>query len=76
MVDARNDVHWLCCMMCFKVKGKEKFLVPKIYNLLNHTNRHKDKVASVNIQVGSFYFETLNANMHVMNKYTQTLSVL
>jgi len=62
-------------MMCSKVKGKEKLLVPKIYNLFNHTNRHKNKVASVNIEVGSFYFETLNANMHVTNKYTQTLSV-
>jgi preprotein translocase subunit SecG len=57
-------------MMCSKVKGKEKFLVLKVYNLL------KDKLVSVNIEVGSFYFETLNANMHVMNKYTQTLSVL
>jgi hypothetical protein len=43
-------------------------MVPKIYNLLNHTNRHKDKVASVNIEVSLFYFETLNANMHVINK--------
>ncbi len=40
--------------------------------MLNHTNWHKDKVASVNIEVGSFHFETLNANMHVINKYTQT----
>ncbi len=59
-----------------EIWDSEIFLVPKIYNLLNHTNRHKDKVASVNIEVGSFYFETLNANMHVMNKYTQTLNIL
>jgi len=50
-------------------------MVPKLKNMLKHVRRHKTKVVNVNIVVG-FFKSTLNVNMHVMNEYTQSFSVL
>jgi hypothetical protein len=50
-------------------------MVPKLKNMLKHVSRHKTKVVNVDIVVG-FFNSTIDVNMHVMNDYTQSLSVL
>jgi hypothetical protein len=51
VVNAKGDVHQVCCVIYSKVKGIEKLFV--LNNLLKHIGRHKAKVISV---VSSFYF--------------------
>jgi hypothetical protein len=56
IVDDIGNVHQVQCAICSKVEGKEKLLVFKLDSLLTHANRHKTKVPSHGVEVGSFYF--------------------
>jgi hypothetical protein len=54
--NATNDVHSIHYAICFKVEGKEMFIVFKFDNFLKYANSHKTKVANVNIGLGFLYF--------------------
>jgi hypothetical protein len=47
VVDAKGNVHQVCCVIYFKVKGIEKLFI--LNNLLKHIGRHKSKVISVGV---------------------------
>ncbi len=58
IVNDIGNVHQVQCAICSKVEGKEKLLVLKLINLLMHASKHKAKVLSCGVEVGSFYFYT------------------
>jgi len=55
-MDDIDNVHQVQCAICSKVEGKEKLLVLKLDSLLTHASRHKTKIPSHNVKVGSLYF--------------------
>jgi hypothetical protein len=47
VVDAKGDMHQVCCVIYSRVKNIEKLFF--LNNLLKHIGRHKSKVVSVGV---------------------------
>jgi hypothetical protein len=71
VVNIRNNVHYVCCVICSKVKGKEKFLVSKFDNLLKHVGHCKATISSLGVELGIFYFR--NDYQHACNEKIYTI---
>ncbi len=72
VVNIRNNVHYVCCVICSKVKGKEKLLVSKLDNLLKHVGHYKTTISSLGVELGFFYFK--NSCQHACNERIYTTS--
>jgi hypothetical protein len=55
-MDDIGNVHQVQCAICSKVERKEKLLVLQLDSLLTRASRHKTKVLSHSVEVGSFDF--------------------
>ncbi len=53
-------MHQVQCVICLKIEGKERLLVPKLNKLFKHASRLKAKVPNRGVEVGSFYFNPKN----------------
>jgi hypothetical protein len=51
------NVHQIQCVICSKMEGKPKLLVPKLDNLLRHVGHLQAKVASLRVEVGFLFFQ-------------------
>ncbi len=58
------------------MKRKPKLLIPKFDSILKHQGCHKAKVSMPNVDVGTFYFNKKNQQMHRMNNYTLLMVAL
>ncbi len=66
MVNEKGEVHWVQCMICTVVEGKEKLLAPKPDTLQKHISHRKAKVSIPKVDPNSYY---MNENcMHAKNE--------
>ncbi len=72
MVNEKGEVHWVQCMICIVVEGKEKLLAPKLDTLQKHISHRKAKVSNPRVNHSSYY---MNKNyMHAKNEQQYTTS--
>jgi hypothetical protein len=55
IVDDIGNMHQVESAICSNLEGKEKLFVFKLDSLFMHASRHKTKIPSHDVEVGSFY---------------------
>jgi hypothetical protein len=60
----------VCCKVCFKVKGKEKFLNLKVDGLQSHVSKQNDLVVHLGILMGEYCIN--NDSQHQKDKKVPT----
>ncbi len=72
MFDKKGQLHQVHYMVCTFVEGKEKFLAPKLNNLLKHQGCCKAKVYMPVVEAGNFYSN--KDSIHVKNEQCYTIA--
>lgn len=53
MIHEKGVVHQIKCKICTSIEGNQKFLAPKLDNLLKHVGCKKCFVSQLNVEVDS-----------------------
>jgi hypothetical protein len=72
VINIRNNVHYVCCVICSKVKSKERLLVSKLDNMLKHVGHCKATISGLWVELGFLNFK--NNCQHACNEKIYTTS--
>jgi hypothetical protein len=56
VVNIKSNVHYVRCVICSKLKGKEMLLVSKLDDLLKHASHCKATISGLGVELGFFLF--------------------